>query len=136
MHPVNSVQICKKHSNHKHLHKLISFHSNPSQYSIFICCCDSWTICTSCSSHLTDRLFQCASLVSGIDCLVHNLVAIIFFYSILSDRLLTRQLADWSTRGCHRRLCVLSFRFFWRHLRDRELSSPRVGVSASCPVTI
>ena len=24
--------------------------------------------------------------------------------------------------------------FFWRHLRDRELSSPRVGVSASCPV--
>jgi len=26
--------------------------------------------------------------------------------------------------------------FFWRHLRDREMSSPRVGVSASCPVTI
>jgi len=32
------------------------------------------------------------------------------------------QLADWTTRGCHRRLCVLSFSF-WRHLRDRELSS-------------
>ena len=45
----------------------------------------------------------------------------------------------WTTRGCHRRLCVLSFPF-WRHLRDRELCSPRVGnprvgVSASCPVT-
>jgi len=40
----------------------------------------------------------------------------------------------WTTRGCHRRLCVLSFPF-WRHLRDRELSIPRVGVSASCPVT-
>jgi len=34
------------------------------------------------------------------------------------------QLADWTTRGCHRRLCVLSFPF-WRHLRDRELSSYR-----------
>ena len=41
----------------------------------------------------------------------------------------TGRLADRSTRGCHRRLCVLSFRF-WRHLRDRELSSPRVGVSS------
>jgi len=34
-----------------------------------------------------------------------------------------------------------SFSFFWRHLRDRESSSPRVGnprvgVSASCPVTV
>jgi len=37
----------------------------------------------------------------------------------------TRQVADWTTRGCHRRLCMLSFPF-WRHLRDRELSSPRV----------
>ena len=32
----------------------------------------------------------------------------------------------WTTRGCHRRLCVLSFPF-WRHLRDRELSSYRRG---------
>jgi len=51
----------------------------------------------------------------------------------------TGRLADWSTRGCHRRLCVLSFPFWW-HLRDREMSSPRVdnprvGVSAICPVT-
>ena len=52
----------------------------------------------------------------------------------------TGRLADWTTRGCHRRLCVLSFPF-WRHQRDRELSSPRVGnprvgVSASCPITV
>ena len=40
------------------------------------------------------------------------------------------QLADWTTRGCHRRLCVLSFPF-WRHLRDHELSSPRLVQSAS-----
>jgi len=73
----------------------------------------------------------------------------------------TGQVADWTTRGCHRRLCVLSFPF-WRHARPRvvqyatcpvreltsarssclvhEMSSPRVGnprvgVSASCPVT-
>jgi len=59
------------------------------------------------------------------------------------------QVADWTTRGCHRRLCVLSFPF-WRYLRDRELSSPllvqstswlvcelsspRVDQSARCPV--
>ena len=30
------------------------------------------------------------------------------------------QLADWTTRGCHRRLCVLSFHV-WGHLRDREM---------------
>jgi len=53
------------------------------------------------------------------------------------DNSRTGQVADWTTRGCHRRLCVLSFPF-WRH--HRELSSPRVGnprvgVSASCPVT-
>jgi len=45
----------------------------------------------------------------------------------------TRQLAYWTTRGCHPRLCVLSFPF-WRHLRDRELSSPRLDQSARCPV--
>jgi len=45
----------------------------------------------------------------------------------------TGQLADWTTRECHRRLCVLSFPF-WRHLRDRELSSPRLVQSASCLV--
>ena len=39
----------------------------------------------------------------------------------------------WTTRGCHRRLYVLSFPF-WRHLPDRELSSPRVDQSARCPV--
>ena len=43
----------------------------------------------------------------------------------------TGQLADWTTRRCHQRLCVLIFSFFWRHLRDRELSSPRVDQSAS-----
>jgi len=37
----------------------------------------------------------------------------------------TRQLAYWTSCGRHRRLCVLSFPF-WRHLRDRELSSPRL----------
>jgi len=42
----------------------------------------------------------------------------------------TGQVADWTTRGCHRRLCVLSFPF-WRHLRDRELSSPRDVQSVS-----
>jgi len=42
----------------------------------------------------------------------------------------TGRLADWTTRGCHRRLCVLSFPF-WQHLRDRELSSPRLVQSAS-----
>ena len=41
----------------------------------------------------------------------------------------TGRLADWSTRGCHRRLCVLSFPF-WRHLQDRELSSPRLVQSS------
>jgi len=72
------------------------------------------------------------------------------------DNSRTGQVADWTTHGCHRRLCVLSFPF-WRHLRDRKLSSPwlvqsaswlvrelssprvgnpRVGVSASCPVTV
>ena len=35
----------------------------------------------------------------------------------------TRQLVYWTSCGRHRRLCVLSFPF-WRHLRDRELSSP------------
>jgi len=39
-------------------------------------------------------------------------------------------LADWSTRGCNRRLCVLSFPV-WRHLRDHELSSTRLVQSAS-----
>jgi len=29
----------------------------------------------------------------------------------LLDNSRVRQLADWTTRGCHRRLCVLSFRF-------------------------
>jgi len=71
------------------------------------------------------------------------------------DNSRTGQVADWTTRGCHRRLWVLSFRSFGG-MRDRELSSPRlvqsaswpvremssprvgnprVGVSASCPVT-
>jgi len=65
------------------------------------------------------------------------------------DKSRTGQVADWTTRGCHRWLCVLRFPV-WRHLQDRELSSPRlaqsvswlvreltspwVGVSASCPV--
>jgi len=42
----------------------------------------------------------------------------------------TGQVADWTTRGCHQRLCVLSF-FVWRHVWDRELSSPRLVQSAS-----
>ena len=46
------------------------------------------------------------------------------------DNSRTGQVADWTTRGCHRRLCVLSFPF-WRHLRDRELSSPRLVQSVS-----
>jgi len=46
------------------------------------------------------------------------------------DNSRTGQVADWTTRGCHRRLCVLSFPV-WQHLRDRELSSPRLVQSAS-----
>jgi len=46
------------------------------------------------------------------------------------DNSRTGQVADWTTRGCHRRLCVLSFPV-WRHLRERELSSPRLVQSAS-----
>jgi len=46
------------------------------------------------------------------------------------DNSRTGQVADWTTHGCHRRLCVLSFPV-WRHLRDRELSSPRLVQSVS-----
>ena len=43
----------------------------------------------------------------------------------------TGHLADWSTRGCHHRLCVLSFRSFGSMLH-RELSSyPRDKVRVS-----
>ena len=61
----------------------------------------------------------------------------------------TGRLASWTSRGCHRRLCVLSFRSFGGICETatppvvqsatspvRELTSPRVGVSASCPVTV
>jgi len=62
----------------------------------------------------------------------------------------TGQLVDWTTRGCHLRLCMLSFVFLAIHytascpvreLPVREMSSPRVGnprvgESASCPVTM
>jgi len=47
----------------------------------------------------------------------------------------TCRLADWTSRGCHLRLCVLSFRFL--AIREtascpvRDLSSPRVDQSAS-----
>ena len=50
------------------------------------------------------------------------------------------------TRGCHRGLCVLSFRFLGgicesatcpvRESSSPRVGSPRVGVSASCPVTV
>jgi len=46
------------------------------------------------------------------------------------DNSRTGQVADWTTRRCHQRLCVLSFPV-WRHLRDRELSSPRLVQSVS-----
>ena len=49
------------------------------------------------------------------------------------DNSCTGQVADWTTRGCHHQLCVLSFRSFGS-MRDRELSSPRVDQSARCPV--
>jgi len=55
-------------------------------------------------------------------------------------------LADWSTRGCHRRLCMFCFRSFGgicetasclvRDLSSPRVGNPRVGVSASCPVTL
>ena len=57
----------------------------------------------------------------------------------------TGHLADWTTRGCHRRLCVLSFLFGGicetascpvRDLSIPRVGNPRVGVSASCPVTV
>ena len=61
------------------------------------------------------------------------------------DNSRTGQVADWTTRGCHRRLCVLSFRSFGgicetascpvRDLSSPRVGNPRVGVSASCPVT-
>ena len=48
-------------------------------------------------------------------------------------QMVTGQLADWTTRRCHRRLgdfaCLVLF--FWRHLRDRELSRRRLVQSAS-----
>jgi len=52
----------------------------------------------------------------------------------------TGRLADWTTRGCHRQLCMLSFRSFGGICETAtcpvlDLSSPRVAVSASCPVT-
>jgi len=57
----------------------------------------------------------------------------------------TRHLVDWTTRGLDISrtdqladatgdFACLVF-ISWRHLRDCELSSPRVSVSASCPVT-
>jgi len=63
----------------------------------------------------------------------------------------TGQVADWTTRGCHLRLCMLSFPFFWpfvtprlaqstsclvRELTSPRVGSPRVGESASCSVTV
>jgi len=61
------------------------------------------------------------------------------------DNLCTGQVADWTTRGCQRRLCVLSFRSFSGiretascpvcDLSSPRVGNPRVGVSASCPVT-
>ena len=56
------------------------------------------------------------------------------------------QLADWTSRGLdNSRIPPVTLRaefsFFWRNLRDRKLSSPRVGnlrvgISASCPITL
>ena len=58
----------------------------------------------------------------------------------------TRQLTYWTSRGCHRRLWVLSFRSFGgicetascpvREMSSPRVGNPRVGVSASYPVTI
>ena len=55
-------------------------------------------------------------------------ISLLRFLSIMQ---LTRFWGYWTTRGCHRRLCVLSFR---RHLCETarlELSSPRLVQSAS-----
>jgi len=46
----------------------------------------------------------------------------------------TGQVADWATRGCHRRLCVFIFRSFGHLLRPRVVQSAS-WQSASCPVT-
>jgi len=48
----------------------------------------------------------------------------------------TGQVADWTTRGCNRRLCLLSFRSFGGICETAscpvcELSSPRVDQSTS-----
>ena len=61
------------------------------------------------------------------------------------DNSRTGQVADWTTRGCHRQLCVLSFRSFGGicetancpvcEMSSPRVGNPRVGVSASCPVT-
>ena len=52
------------------------------------------------------------------------------------DNSRTGQVADWTTRGCHRQLCVLSFRSFGgicetANCPVRDLSSPRDVESAS-----
>ena len=57
-------------------------------------------------------------------------------------QVLTGQLADWTTRGCHRRLCVLSFRSFGGicetascplcHFPVRELTKPRLHDTTCC----
>ena len=52
------------------------------------------------------------------------------------DNSRTGQVADWTTRGCHRQLCVLSFRSFGGICETascpvRELNSPRDVQSAS-----
>ena len=80
---------------------------------------------------------------SNVICIWMNVLLYHFisqWYALVSNKLMLIQFGAslrgyWTTRGCHRRLCVLSFPV-WRHLRVRELSSPRVGVSASCPVTV
>jgi len=62
------------------------------------------------------------------------------------DNSRTGQVADWTTCGCHRRLCVLSFRSFGgicetascpvRDLTSPRVGNPRVGVPVRCPVTL
>ena len=94
-----------------------------------ILCCLHWL-------KITERIrFKLLSLKYKVLTTTHICISSSLFNRLL-DNSRIRQLADWTTRGCHRRLCVLSFRSFGgicesascpvRELAIRELAYPRV----------
>ena len=71
-----------------------------------------------------------------LDCFAGVLLVPPSYFRRLLDNSRIRQLADWASRGCQRRLCVLSFRSFGGICETssclvRDLSSPRDVQSAS-----